>query len=60
MTLYGTAVWSMYWGFFVGLDSTGFDDWVKTQKGGHMQFLTIQGYAVYCQVTTYELGTCAV
>lgn len=43
VVLYGSAVWTMYWGFFVGLNSTGFDDWVKSQTGGHTQFLTIQG-----------------
>ncbi|VDC06007.1 unnamed protein product [Peniophora sp. CBMAI 1063] len=52
--LYGSAVWTMYWGFFIGLDSTGFDDWVKAQKGGHLQFLTIQGLAL--AAATLSLG----
>ncbi|KZV75745.1 hypothetical protein PENSPDRAFT_34963 [Peniophora sp. CONT] len=54
VVLHGTAVWTMYWGFFVGLDSTGFDDWVQSQKGGHMQFLTIQGLAL--AAATLSLG----
>ncbi|KAI0035709.1 FAR-17a/AIG1-like protein [Vararia minispora EC-137] len=46
--LHTSAVSAMAWGYFVGLSGTGLDEWVKSQIGGHMQFLTIQGLMLTC------------
>ncbi|KAI0314269.1 FAR-17a/AIG1-like protein [Amylostereum chailletii] len=43
--LHASAAYTMAWGWFA-LSGTGFDEWVHVQKGGHTQFLTIQGLAV--------------
>lgn len=40
--LHGAAASIMAYGWF-GLHTLPINDWITTQKGGHLQFLTIQG-----------------
>lgn len=44
-TLHSVAAAVMAYGWF-GLQGLGISEWINTQKGGHFQFLTIQGYAL--------------
>jgi hypothetical protein len=47
----------MYWGF-EQLSTLPQDKWISSQKGGHLQFLTIQGW-VYWQYRVKEALTVA-
>ncbi|KAG0705903.1 FAR-17a/AIG1-like protein [Suillus ampliporus] len=51
--LHGTAVGVMAHGF-LGLRTLPVDAWIRSQKGGHFQYLTIQGLA--CAWLTMALG----
>ena len=42
LALHTTAAYIMYWGFSA-IDDTLAGEWIRTQKGQHFQFLTIQG-----------------
>ncbi|KAF9643042.1 hypothetical protein BDM02DRAFT_3104938 [Thelephora ganbajun] len=45
LVLHATAAYLMYWGFST-LDNAPAGKWIRTQKGQHFQFLTIQGLGV--------------
>lgn len=50
---HGSAAGVMVYGF-KGLARLEMDRWVQTQYGGHLQFLTIQGYG---GAMTYDMHT---
>lgn len=45
VALHLAAAYAMYWGYTT-MDVGQMGDWVRTQKGQHFQFLTIQGLGV--------------
>jgi len=53
-TLHATALAAMLWGY-LELENTAADEWIRTQKGGHWQFLTIQGLGLACVTTFFSL-----
>lgn len=53
--LHASAASAMSYGYR-SLSSTPLDKWIRSQKGGHMQFLTIQGLAVAWVTMLLSLG----
>ncbi|KAG1803625.1 FAR-17a/AIG1-like protein [Suillus plorans] len=53
--LHGVAVGVMTYGF-IGLRTLPIDGWIRAQKGGHFQFLTIQGLAAAWVTMILSLG----
>ncbi|KAI5122074.1 hypothetical protein M0805_006057 [Coniferiporia weirii] len=56
VVLHAAAVAVMTWGYF-GLDTTVMNTYIVRQKGGHLQFLTIQ--ALFVALLTMVLSLCS-